>query len=113
MTASIIKFSDYRRPVDFPEPKSPEEIELDRLQEINTVLDEVVPTIVAELIDSGFDVTGDRYVKDVGMIVEAVRAAMFRVDGRDHGLHIISNKIKTEGTLVRESPLANTAVDSL
>lgn len=110
MTTNVIQLSQFRKP-DLPEPKSPELVELDRLQQIDNIIDDLVPDIVSSLIECGFNVTGDRHVKDVALMVEAIRAAMFSVDGRHHGLHVISNKIKVD-VAIPMGQCANTAIDA-
>lgn len=111
MTTNVIQFSQFKKPTPFPEPLSPELIELERLRYIDSIIDDLVPDIVSSLIECGFDVTGDKHVKDVALMVESVRAAMFSADGRHHGLHIISNKINVAPVQVQRTFAANTAID--
>lgn len=112
MTTNIIQLSQFRKPQELPEPKSPELTELERLEYIDNIIDDLVPDIVTSLIECGFNVTGDKHVKDVALMVEAVRAAMFSVDGRYHGLHAISNKINVESVPIPIGHSANTAIDA-
>lgn len=95
-TAQIIQFPSRR----LPEPLSFEERELERLTNIDDIIDDIIPDLVGSLIVSGYDVTGDKHVKDIALIVESVRAAMFSYDGRYHGLHKISDKINVDAVPV-------------
>lgn len=65
----------------------------DKLLEIEETVDEIVPELLGMLITSGYDVSGDAYVQDVALIVESMKAIMFRSEAMDHGLHKISDRI--------------------
>lgn len=65
----------------------------DKLGEIEETIDEIVPELLGMLMNAGYDVSGDAYVQDVAMIVESVKAIMFRSEAMDHGLHKISDRI--------------------
>jgi hypothetical protein len=65
----------------------------DKLTEIEETVDEIVPELLGMLISAGYDVSGDAYVQDVALIVESMKAIMFRSEAMDHGLHKISDRI--------------------
>lgn len=78
----------------------------DKLAEIEETVDEIVPELLGMLMEAGYDVSGDAYVQDVALIVESMKAIMFRSEAMTHGLHKISDKINVSDLNVA---CANTA----
>lgn len=73
------------------------------------VIDDTVSTVLGSLMEHGYDVQGDDHVRDVALIVESIKAAMYRSRGMHHGLHTVSNKInirpqmvETDNSAIRE-----------
>jgi len=69
-------------------------IETLRKERIELAIDSAVPLLFMNLMQEGFDLTlNDDGVKDSAMIIESVRAALFRSMNFKHGLHSISDKL--------------------
>lgn len=80
--------------VQFPRKKQSKPSGLrDQLLEIEEIVDEIVPELLGMIMNAGFDVSGDKCVQDVALMVESMKAIMYRSESMHHGLHKISDKI--------------------
>lgn len=99
MSTNVIPFPQRQK-------QEPQEGARDKLGEIEETIDEIVPELLGMMMSAGYDVTGDAYVQDVALIVESMKAIMFRSEAMDHGLHKISDRINVSDMQVA---CANTA----
>jgi hypothetical protein len=90
--------------IEFPKSKVvrevPEEIHLERqakadMKQADTIVDEVAGLMITELDNYYVDVTNKQFAKDIILVVDALKAAVYRSYGIDHHLHpFIDDNVK-------------------
>ena len=90
--------------IEFPKNKVvrevPEEIHLERqakadMKQADTIVDEVAGLMITELDNYYVDVTNKQFAKDIILVVDALKAAVYRTYGIDHHLHpFIDDNVK-------------------
>jgi len=82
--------------IEFPKSKVvrevPEEIHKERqakadMKQADTIVDEVAGLMITELDNYFVDVTNKQFGKDIILVVDALKAAVYRSYGIDHHLH--------------------------
>lgn len=90
--------------IEFPKSKVvrevPEEIHRERqakadMKQADTIVDEVAGLMITELDNYYVDVTNKQFAKDIILVVDALKAAVYRSYGIDHHLHpFIDDNVK-------------------
>lgn len=90
--------------IEFPKNKVvrevPEEIHRERqakadMKQADTIVDEVAGLMITELDNYYVDVTNKQFAKDIILVVDALKAAVYRTYGIDHHLHpFIDDNVK-------------------
>jgi hypothetical protein len=90
--------------IEFPKNKVvrevPEEIHMERqakadMKQADTIVDEVAGLMITELDNYYVDVTNKQFAKDIILVVDALKAAVYRSYGIDHHLHpFIDDNVK-------------------
>lgn len=76
--------------------------------DVDDIVDEAVTAMVSKLIEHDYDVGNGKYVQDIALVVESVKALIARSERDFHGLHRISDKIRVDGL---QHLAANTAAE--
>ena len=70
-----------------------ENVEIARREQVEFLIDETLSYVFSKCYDEGFDLTQDTCVKTTALVVESLRAALFKTAGITHGLHEVANQI--------------------
>jgi hypothetical protein len=65
----------------------------DRIKQREEPLDDAIADLIAVMIDNGYSVTGEDRVRDIALIMESVKSAMARSNGKHHGLQRITKNL--------------------
>ena len=90
--------------IEFPKSKVvreiPEEVHIERqakadMKQADVIVDEVAGLMITELDNYFVDVTSKQFSKDIILVVDALKAAVYRSYGIDHHLHpFIDDNVK-------------------
>jgi hypothetical protein len=56
-------------------------------------LDDAIADLISVMIENGYSVTGEDRIKDIALIMESVKSAMARSNGKYHGLQRITKNL--------------------
>ena len=94
MTDNVILFPKTKR--DTP-PQSIEEIHEKREQvkkeHIEMVLDDIMSNVFYHTSEEGFQLSEEECIKETSLVIEALRAAMYKAVDLNHPLHDLANNM--------------------
>lgn len=64
-----------------------ENMETVRKEQVEMLIDDTLSYVFSRCYQEGFDLSADHCVKPTAMVVEAMRAALYKTAGMSHGLH--------------------------
>lgn len=109
MTDNVIVFPKAKR--DTP-PQTVEEVHEKRAQaqkeHIEVVLDDVMSNVFYHLSEEGFTIAEEDCIKQTSLVIESLRAAMYKSVDFNHPLHDLANSMfryePLDGPLEAEAP---------
>ena len=74
-----------------------ERVSENRREHVNHIVDELGSFFVARAYDEGFPIDGDDCFKDVILVVEAMRSAMYKSVGLEHPIQTVVDNVISLG----------------
>lgn len=68
-------------------------VEIARREQIEMLIDETMSMIFCRCYQDSFNLTDDAYIKSTAMVVESLRAALYRTSGLHHPLHEVADEM--------------------
>jgi hypothetical protein len=95
MTDNVVMFPGFKRD-DVP-PQNVEEI-IDKVtqtrkEHVAGVMNDMIPEMINMFGAYGIDINDDKYVKDVAMIMESIKALLHRQYSLEHAFHRIADNM--------------------
>lgn len=95
MTDNVILFPGFRRE-DAP-PQNLDEIHdkvtQTRKEHVASVMNDMIPDIINMFGAYGVDINDDKYIKDVALVMESIKALLHRQYNLEHPFHNMSDSI--------------------
>lgn len=86
-------------------PQSVEEVlesmEAIRKDHVEYLVDECCSFIFGRLLDEGFDLADERWMKPTLLVVESLKAALYAASGIPHPLHMVAEQVLVVEEMVR------------
>ena len=92
-----------------------ENMEVIRKEQVEMLLDDTLSYVFSRCYQEGYDLSADHCVKPTAMVVESLRAALYRTVGMSHGLHDAADKMfvdESEAAVQAEIMVASNPADS-
>lgn len=70
-----------------------ENVEMARREQIEMLIDDTLSFVFSRCYQEGFDLTEDRCVKTTALVVESLRAALYKTCNINHSLHDVANQL--------------------
>jgi hypothetical protein len=70
-----------------------ENMEVVRKEQVEMLIDETLSYVFSRCYQEGYDLSADDCVKPTAMVVESLRAALYKTVGMSHPLHDTADKI--------------------
>jgi hypothetical protein len=70
-----------------------ENVEQARREQVEMLIDETLSMVFGRCYQEGFDLTDDRCIKATALVVEALRASLYKTSGLPHTLHDVAEQI--------------------
>lgn len=94
MTDNVIVFPKAKR--DTP-PQTVEEVHekraLAQKEHIEVLVDDIMSNVFYQLSEEGFDITDESCIKETCLVVESLRAALYKSVDFNHPLHDLANNM--------------------
>jgi len=91
-------------------------IEQARKEQVEMLIDETLAMVFGRCYQEGFDLTDDRCLKATALVVESLRASLYKTSGLTHTLHDIAEQMfasEEEAALQTERILDNEQGDDV
>jgi len=70
-----------------------ENVEQARREQVEMLIDETLSMVFGRCYQEGFDLTDDRCIKSTALVVESLRASLYKTSGLLHALHEVADKM--------------------
>lgn len=70
-----------------------ENVEQARREQVEMLIDETLSMVFGRCYQEGFDLTDDRCIKATALVVESLRASLYKTSGLPHTLHDIADQM--------------------
>lgn len=70
-----------------------ENVEQARKEQVEMLIDDTLSFVFSRCYSEGFDLTDDKCIKTTGLVVEALRASLYKTSGLPHTLHDVAEQI--------------------
>lgn len=87
-----------------------ENMETVRKEQVEMLIDDTLSYVFSRCYQEGYDLSADHCVKPTAMVVESLRAALYRTVGMSHVLHEAADKLfvdESEAAMQAERMLSN------
>jgi hypothetical protein len=70
-----------------------ENVEQARREQVEMLIDDTLSFVFSRCYAEGFDLTDDKCIKTTGLVVESLRAALYKTCNISHTLHSVADEI--------------------
>jgi len=70
-----------------------ENVEQARREQVEMLIDDTLSFVFSRCYAEGFNLTDDKCIKTTGLVIEALRASLYKTSGLPHTLHDIAEQI--------------------
>ncbi len=70
-----------------------ENVEQARREQVELLIDDTLSFVFSRCYAEGFDLTDDRCIKTTALVVESLRASLYKTSGLPHTLHSVADQM--------------------